>query len=89
MKGISHVALLTWKRIDNLYQEGAQGATGEQEAQAREQYYAFRGRAEEAKRDLLIAERQLRYLMGLSPTDGRVIRPSDEPTLARVGEFLK
>ena len=71
-------ALLTWKRIN------ASDVDGEQEPQSREQYYFFRGRVEEAKRDLLIAERQLRYLLGIAPTDGRIIRPSDEPTIARV-----
>ena len=77
-------ALLTWKRINAIYEEGGQGVSGEQEAQSREQYYFFRGRVEEAKRDLLIAERQVRYLMGIAPTDGRIIRPADEPTIARV-----
>ncbi len=53
-------------------------------AQSREQYFFFRGRLEEAMRDLLIAERQVRYLMGIAPTDERLIRPSEIPTLARV-----
>ncbi len=77
-------ALLTWKRTNAIYETGGDRGSREQEAQAREQYYFFRGRAEEAKRDLLIAERQLRYLMGISATDGRIIRPKDEPTVARV-----
>ncbi len=77
-------ALGTWKRINAMYEEGGPNVSGEQEAQAREQYFLFRGRAEEAKRDLLKAERQLRYLMGIAPTDGRIIRPSTEPTLAKV-----
>ena len=75
-------ALGTWKRIAAM--GGGPNVAGEQEAQSREQYFFFRGRLEEAKRDLLIAERQLRYLMGISPTDERVIRPSDNPTLAKV-----
>ncbi|MCA9214931.1 MAG: TolC family protein, partial [Planctomycetales bacterium] len=49
-----------------------------------EQYFFFRGRAEEAKRDLLKGERQLRFLMGIEATDGRIIRPVDDPTMARV-----
>lgn len=77
-------ALGTWKRISAMLESNAPNLTGEQESQAREQYYFFRGRVEEAKRDLLIAERQLRYLLGIAATDGRVIRPSDEATLARV-----
>lgn len=74
----------TWKRINAIYEQGGPSVSGEQEAQAREQYFFFRGRLEEAKRDLLKAERQLRFLMGISPTDGRILRPIDEPTLARV-----
>lgn len=77
-------ALGTWQRIAEMFEQRGPSVTGEQESQAREQYYFFRGRVEEAKRDLLIAERQLRYLMGIAPTDGRVIRPSDSPTFARV-----
>jgi outer membrane protein TolC len=77
-------ALGTWKRINAMYVEDTPNVTGEQEAQSREQYYFFRGRLEEGKRDLLIAERQLRFLMGIAPSDGRVIRPIDQPTLARV-----
>jgi hypothetical protein len=33
---------------------------------------------------VLVAERRLRVLMGLSPTDGRLIRPADEPVMAKV-----
>ncbi len=33
---------------------------------------------------VLVAERRLRTLMGLPPTDGRLMRPSDEPVMAKV-----
>jgi len=33
---------------------------------------------------VLVAERRLRVLMGLSPTDGKLIRPSNEPIMAKV-----
>jgi len=33
---------------------------------------------------VLVAERRLRVLMGITPTDGRLIRPSDEPIMAKV-----
>ena len=39
---------------------------------------------EQALTDLYRAENRLRYIMGLSMSDGRLIRPSDEPTTARV-----
>jgi outer membrane protein TolC len=77
-------ALGTWKRVNAIYEQGGPNVSGEQEAQAREQYFFFRGRLEEAKRDLLKAERQLRFMMGIAPTDGRMIRPSDLPSLAKI-----
>ena len=46
----------------------------------REQYFFYRGRVQEAKRDLMTAERQLRQLIGIAPADGRIIRPSDDTT---------
>jgi hypothetical protein len=33
---------------------------------------------------VLVAERRLRVLMGLSPTDGKLIRPTNEPIMAKV-----
>ncbi len=37
-----------------------------------------------ALRDLLAAENRLRWLMGITPTDGALIRPIDRPTMARI-----
>ncbi|KAA5543614.1 transporter [Roseiconus nitratireducens] len=63
-------------------------------AQAVGQYYTFRGRLEAAlagsnlpgddRNGVYGRERALRELMGLSATDGRLIRPIQEPTVARV-----
>ncbi|MGB7328792.1 MAG: TolC family protein [Rubripirellula sp.] len=63
-------------------------------AQAQGQYYNFRSRLEGAlsgsnlpgndRLGVYGSERALRELMGLAPTDGRLIRPIQEPTLARV-----
>lgn len=77
-------ALATWKRIYSLYRSGLAGGDAAEEAQAREQYFLFRSQAEQAKSDLFTAENRLRYIMGLSISDGRLIRPSDEPTSAKV-----
>ena len=60
------------------------GGSADREAQARSQYFLFRGQVEQALTDLFRAENRLRYIMGLSMSDGRLIRPSDEPTTARV-----
>ena len=54
------------------------------EAQARAQYFLFRGTAEQGLSTLYQAESKLRYMMGLAATDGRLIRPADEPTTAKI-----
>jgi len=73
-----------------------EGGTGTKQdlAQATEQYFQFKGQLESAlagsnlpgadRQGVYGAERALREKMGLSPTDGRLIRPVTEPTLARV-----
>ena len=76
-------ALQTWKKIYALYIANARGGEADKEAQAREQYFNFRGQVEQALTNLYRMENRLRYLMGLACTDGRLIRPKDEPTTAR------
>jgi outer membrane protein TolC len=77
-------ALETWKKTAALYRAGSQGGSADREAQSRSQYFLFRGQVEQALTDLYRAENRLRYIMGLSMSDGRLIRPSDQPTTARV-----
>jgi outer membrane protein TolC len=75
-------ALITWR---NVYTRFKGGRDDEQkEAQSREQYYAFRAQVETALRELYNNENEIRLLMGISATDGRLIRPKDDPNLARV-----
>jgi outer membrane protein TolC len=72
--------LTAWRKVyANIGSTGAQA-----EAQAREQYFAFRAAVEQTLRELHNSENQLRLLMGIAATDGRLIRPIDEPSLARV-----
>jgi outer membrane protein TolC len=73
---------IAWRFIYERFRAGRDPA--QSEAQAREQYFTFRAAVEQALRDLHNNENELRLLMGLSPADGRLIRPIDEPTLARV-----
>lgn len=77
-------ALQSWRKVYALYIEGVKGGEAEREAQAREQYFLFRAQVENTLGLLYTAESRLRYMMGLAPTDGRLIRPSDEPTTALV-----
>jgi outer membrane protein TolC len=75
-------SLQTWRKVHAMAQAGAADAA--QEAQAREQYFLFRSQVEDSLSSLYSAENRLRYMMGLAPTDGRLIRPKDEPTTAKI-----
>jgi outer membrane protein TolC len=77
-------ALGTWQKTYALFKAGAKGGEKSTEAQAREQYFLFRSTVEQGLNALYTAERKLRLLMGLAATDGRLIRPADEPTVAKV-----
>ncbi len=72
----------TWAIVKTKTEIGAKEGTAQAEAQARNQYFLFRSRTEQAQNNLYKAEGALRYIMGISPTDGRLFRPSSEPTLA-------
>jgi outer membrane protein TolC len=74
----------TWKRTAALFRTGGRGGSADREAQSRAQYYLFRAQVEQAQTQIFRDENALRYIMGLSMSDGRLIRPSDEPTTARV-----
>ena len=57
------------------------------EASARSAYYNFSAQVNDSlsgTSGLYNTEQRLRYVMGLPPTDGRLIRPSDEPLQAEV-----
>jgi outer membrane protein TolC len=68
--------------------------TKQEYAQATEQYFNFKGRLSAAlagsnlpgddRFGVYGRERLLREVLGIAPTDGRLIRPTDEPSLARV-----
>ncbi len=75
-------ALAVWRVEYPRLKEGV--GTSMEESQAREQYFNFKSQVETSLRNLYDAENELRLLMGLSASDGRLIRPIDDPTLARV-----
>lgn len=75
-------ALTTWRKVYAERQGGT--SSTQEEAQAREQYFFFRSQVEQALNDLYSKENDLRWLMGLASTDGRLIRPIDVPTEAKV-----
>ena len=77
-------ALEAWRKVHALYVEQSRGGEADKESQAREQYFFFRSEVEQALTDVYRCENRLRYMMGISASDGRLIRPSDEPTTARI-----
>jgi len=77
-------SLEAWRKVHALYVEQSRGGEADKEAQAREQYFFFRSEVEQALTDVYRAENRLRFMMGISASDGRLIRPSDEPTTARI-----
>lgn len=75
-------ALLTWQRIRELQKVGVRGGDAAAEAQARSSYYLFDVNVREAlagSNGLYAAEQRLRYLMGLPPTDGQLLKPVSQP----------
>lgn len=77
-------ALEAWRKVHALYVEQSRGGEADKEAQAREQYFFFRSEVEQALSDVYRSESRLRFMMGIAASDGRLIRPSDEPTTARI-----
>lgn len=80
-------ALQTWQRVNELQRVGVRGGEADAEAQSRSQFYQFSTQVNDAlsgPNGLYAAEQRLRYLMGMPPSDGRLIRPSELPTQAEV-----
>ncbi len=75
-------AQVTWNNTNEKKLGGLEDT--QHEAQAREQYFFFRASLQQALQQLYEVESRLRFLMGLAATDGRSIRPSTEPTAARI-----
>ena len=75
-------ALDTWRMVNENYKAGKVAI--QDETEAREQYFFFRAQVETAWHNLLQAEGDLRWLLGVAATDGRVIRPIDDPVKAWV-----
>jgi len=53
------------------------------EQAAREQYFLFRDKMSDAIRAIYAGEQRLRFLLGLPGEDGRLIRPSEDPTVTK------
>jgi hypothetical protein len=74
---------VTWQSFDALKNNNRR--TGPDEAMAREQYYRFKSEVNDAISGQLgvqTMERNLRLLIGITITDGVLLRPKDEPNEA-------
>lgn len=77
--------LHTWREVKAKTDQGLEGGSAADEAQARDSYFDARAAAENSLANVYNTEGRLRRLLGLPVNDGRIIRPADEPTTA---EFL-
>ncbi|MGL4942178.1 MAG: TolC family protein, partial [Thermoguttaceae bacterium] len=77
-------ALRTWQQTYSMYINEHPRGRAQYEAQARQSYYQLKSQTEIAQSNLFKSESLMRYIMGLSVSDGRLIRPSDEPVIAPV-----
>ena len=80
----------TWKSVEAKFERGLIGGEADKEAQARAQFYRYQDLSMEALNGsatspgVYQSERTLRLLMGLSVNDGRLLRPVEEVSNARV-----
>ena len=70
------------RRAEELRKAGKADASVE--FGAREQFFSFQNEVKRAWSELIRAENDLRWLLGVANSDGNVIRPADEPTRAEV-----
>ncbi len=76
-------ALQSWREAHRILEAGGKpGFKPSDEAQARDFYFQSRSLAETALSNVYSAEITFRRILGLSVNDGRMMRPSDEPTTA-------
>ena len=88
----TEAAVETWKIVKAKYDNELPGGEADREAQAREQMFEFRSRLLAAKNGdprtgqngLFQAEANLRRLLNLPQSDGRLIVPSDEAIDAEI-----
>ncbi|MCL2710515.1 MAG: TolC family protein [Planctomycetaceae bacterium] len=75
-------ALQTWRQTNAYNKVGDRRGRAQNLAQAEQNYFTFRSQTEIAQDNLFKAEAALRYILGLASTDGRLIRPIDDPITA-------
>ena len=76
-------AIETWRIVKDQFDEGAE-VNIQQVAQASEQVHFFEADLATRLNEIQNAEGQLRYLLGWAITDGKFLRPIDEPLMAPI-----
>jgi len=74
----------TWEKVYAFYLSGDRRGSAQAESQARQQFYGFYANTKEALNNIYKNESILRYAMGIAATDGRLIKPIDEPSVAKI-----
>lgn len=78
-------ALRSWREAKaKLEVGGVEGFRPADEAQAKDRYFQTVAQVQTSLNNIYLKEAELRRLMGLPPNDGRVIRPVEEPTTAKM-----
>jgi len=79
-----NAAYMTWHQTRVHYEESTRRGSAQNLAQAERNYFEFRRQVELAQNNLFRAETAMRYIMGLTASDGRLIRPIDDPITAPI-----
>jgi outer membrane protein TolC len=74
----------TWRKVYSFYLAGDRRGTSQAEAQSRQQFYQFYTTTQNALSNIYKTEATLRYAMGIATADGRLIKPADEPSVAKI-----
>jgi len=74
----------TWRQMKTFAEVGDRRGRAQNLAQSEQNYFTFRQQTELAQNNLFRAEMAMRYILGQAATDGRLIRPIDDPITAPI-----
>ena len=77
-------AYQTWHQTKSFADAGDRRGRAQNLAQSEQNYFTFRQQTELAQNNLFKAEAAMRYILGQATTDGRLIRPIDDPITAPI-----
>ena len=74
----------TWHQMKTYSEVGDRRGRAQNLAQSAQNFFTFQQQAELAQNNLFHAETAMRYILGQAATDGRLIRPIDDPIMAPI-----